>query len=276
MKFKENKSKIAILFSVFMLLSLVSASMISLNTNYQMDLSSPRSADDGYEDNDTFETAYELTKPSEVEMLSFTVLQGDDDWFKMYLAEGENTSIYVLYLNDDVSVEFYFNSESTIVPNTLSNNESAMMWCYDCQAGYYYFKISISTGAIDASIMLIPMDSDIFGENDVLLDAIELYNSDSYDMVNIDPDFYKVGAIGQTAITITIYTFQMFDFTMAMTDSNGISLIFTEIDESGDNVLNVRRYEVNASDYISEAGDMKILKTDLFHSDNLTDFPKDK
>ena len=161
------------------------------------------SNDDIYEDNDSYDQAFEIEIGEVDEDGMYDATLQDVDWYVLDLTVGENLSLLIIIdeeienVMDLVEVEFYSGDHVTPV-GVITRGEGILQICLEsapATSSYYVYLNPLSATIFDYAMLVWPLMEDDFEENDDISLATEIYENfypyGDY-LYALDDDLYKI------------------------------------------------------------------------------------
>ncbi|WP_371806276.1 Loki-CTERM sorting domain-containing protein [Candidatus Lokiarchaeum ossiferum] len=168
------------------------------------------SADDNYEENNSYDQAYVIEKGelNEGEDAFYSAILQDTDWYVIDLVEGENLSILILIYDvvmenvvDDIEVHFYSDDHVTQVGGINRGQDIIQIYIESAPStGSYYICLN-PTSSMNTEYQMIvwPYMEDKYEENDEISSAAEIFENslnifegNEGFLYALDDDWYKV------------------------------------------------------------------------------------
>jgi RHS repeat-associated protein len=179
-------------------------------------------SDDVYEDNDTLETAYDLSRNESVLLseLSGLATQADDDWYRLNVLPDRNTlAVDVQFSHDagDIDLELY-DADGNFVTSSTSTTDNESLNEFLSTAGTYYLRVFGFGGETNTRYDLQWMSSltdDAYEENDTQETAYDLTNFSDTPLTDIagngiwtDDDWYRFEMPADSEVAIIDLQFE--------------------------------------------------------------------
>ncbi len=202
----------------------------SFNTYALEVLGLPLSLDDRFEENDTFETAADLTAElaSSNTVAGLYVAAGDDDWFRVQVAASSVVTVDALFTerndgNDDSDLELgLYRADGTLIGTSVTgtDNEQVSTWVAAGEA--LFIKVygadntpwgaaGLSFNDYDLQVTTVAMEDDRYEENDTFETAADVTGDlgSGNPITNLfaapnDDDWFKVSIPGASTVTVTV------------------------------------------------------------------------
>ena len=212
------KNKILHYFGVFVIVLSLMSSTVSPLVKIGP---TPKSSDDGYEDNDDFSSAAPIT-PDYYPGLNAS----DEDWYYFHADIGEMIIIDMYYTEGDLNFVLYNSLYSFCDSSSYYGDGEQIIWVATHSDDYYIQVNGDTNGQLyDLNIDLGASDDDYLEDNDDFSSASEVYDN-SFNLIAIDDDWFKVSLEYGMKLNIEInYEYIMGDLNLSLYDDSEILLL---------------------------------------------------
>ncbi|MHA1519894.1 MAG: hypothetical protein ACTSRK_06895 [Promethearchaeota archaeon] len=235
-----SKKNWGILVFSLMICSFIVNTEILLEGNVSL-MAPSSSYDDMYEDNDSYDQAYELEKGELDEQTGmYQASLHDEDWYIIDLLGGGNLSILVIFMDDNVvdlmnqfEVGFYSGDHETPV-GEITFGEGILQICLESapvKGSYYIYLNPLSSIILEYALYVWSLMEDDYEENDEISSAKEIYeDSDLYYnyLYALDDDWYKVYLEPGWSITFDLWYLSYANFLIEVIGTDEITPIVVE------------------------------------------------
>ncbi len=259
-----KKKELGILVFFFMCLSFMASIdlMLSGNTSIVTPLSSN---DDYYEENDSYDQAFEIEMGmiNEEEGMYEATLQ-DADWYVIDLTVGDNLSLLIFSYEeienwmDLFEVEFYSGDHETPV-GVITLGEDILQICLEsapATGSYYVYLNPLSATFFDYTMIVWPLMEDDYEENDDISQAKEIYENFQPDgdyLYALDDDWYKVYLEPEWIMDFYCLYLNYIDFQLEVIGTDGTTPIDIDLHSEPESIQTELTFELSG-DLIDTAG----------------------
>jgi hypothetical protein len=186
---------------------------LGAENSYSMDVmvsGSTTCVDDGYEQNDSQSAARYI---SDSYYPGLQICENDEDWYKIYMGQGEVITVDIFFTHADGDLELRFRDETSIIQNANSVTDNETVTVEITISGYYYVQIVGIGGDENGYAMDVNITTggqctdDDYEQNDDMQDPY--YISDSYysglQICENDEDWYAIYLASGETITVDIF-----------------------------------------------------------------------
>lgn len=176
--------------------------------------------EDAYEQNDTFETAYDIVPFKQVRLsANDTPTQGDDDWYRLPVEDEDSILVIELTHSEPDGSIYYeiYDSDQNLLTSDLSSDELKYLQYALTGAGDYYIRVFGDDAYNEYDLVWNALPEDNFEENDILDDAYDISSEEDTDLEGVvfDADWFVIDPpYGVVSVDLTL------DFTHAFGDIN--------------------------------------------------------
>jgi len=176
--------------------------------------------EDAYEQNDTFDSAFDITAYRQTRLADTDVpTQGDEDWYSFNV--GEVDSILVIELvheaaDGEIYFELYDENQNLLIDDLSSDGTKYLQYLLP-SSGTFYLRVFGDNAFNDYDLFWNALPEDAFEENDTLADAEDISSVEGGDVngVVFDTDWFVIDPpYGVVSVDLTL------DFVHAYGDTN--------------------------------------------------------
>jgi hypothetical protein len=176
--------------------------------------------EDAYEQNDTFETAYDISPFKQVRLSeNDTPSQGDDDWYRLPVEDVDSILVIELTYSDPDGSIYYeiYDSDENLLTSDLSSDELKYLQYTLPSDGDFYIRVFGDNAYNEYDLFWNALPDDGFEENDILDDAAVITGDEGVDLEGVvfDADWFVLDPpYGVVSVDLTL------NFTHAFGDIN--------------------------------------------------------